>query len=57
MNSTLPVWATTPEPAQDVFPPLAPVCHCGQDLDVTRGNHCPRCGTALLHAASLTLAA
>jgi uncharacterized Zn finger protein (UPF0148 family) len=24
---------------------------------VTRGSHCPRCGTALFHAASLALAA
>jgi hypothetical protein len=20
-------------------------CWCGQDMDVVRGNHCPRCGT------------
>ena len=22
------------------------VCWCGQDLDLVRGRHCPRCGTA-----------
>ena len=21
------------------------LCWCGQDMDVVRGNHCPRCGT------------
>jgi hypothetical protein len=27
------------------------VCGCGQDLDIVRGTHCPRCGITLLHAA------
>jgi hypothetical protein len=22
------------------------VCWCGQDMDLVRGDHCPRCGTA-----------
>jgi len=22
------------------------VCWCGQDMDLVRGRHCPRCGTA-----------
>jgi len=22
------------------------VCWCGQDMDLVRGGHCPRCGTA-----------
>jgi hypothetical protein len=57
MNTTQPAWATTWHPAEDALRGLGPVCHCGQDLDVTRGNHCPRCGTARLHAATLTLAA
>jgi hypothetical protein len=26
---------------------LAPVCACGQDLDVGGGHYCPRCGVAL----------
>ncbi len=30
----------------------APVCGCGQDLDLARGLHCPRCGTALAGHAS-----
>jgi hypothetical protein len=30
----------------------APVCGCGQDLDLVVGRHCPRCGTSLVgHAA------
>ena len=57
MNTTQPAWATTWHPAEDGLRGLGQVCHCGQELDVTRGNHCPRCGTALMHAASLTLAA
>lgn len=24
-----------------------PVCNCGQDLDMVRRRHCPRCGVAL----------
>jgi hypothetical protein len=24
-----------------------PVCRCGQDLDIVRGHHCPRCGVTL----------
>jgi hypothetical protein len=31
-------------------PPPTPVCVCGQDLDVARGKHCPRCGTTLSRA-------
>ena len=32
--------------------PSAPVCGCGQDLDLVTGLHCPRCGTSLVgHAA------
>ena len=56
MNTTQPTWATTWHTAEAATRG-ASVCPCGQDLDVTRGNHCPRCGTALFHAASLTLAA
>ena len=29
-------------PAADVRHDL---CWCGQDMDVVRGSHCPRCGT------------
>ena len=57
MNTTQPTWATTWPTAGAATRGASPVCPCGQDLDVTRGNHCPRCGTALFHAASLALAA
>jgi hypothetical protein len=29
------------------------VCACGQDLDVSRGRNCPRCGTTLRTAMCL----
>ena len=32
------------------------MCTCGQDLDVYRSNHCPRCGITL-HPHPLTPAA
>ncbi len=27
--------------------PSVPVCGCGQDLDRSHGQHCPRCGRTL----------
>ncbi len=24
---------------------ITDVCWCGQDMDLVRGRHCPRCGT------------
>ena len=34
--------ATTGRPTADAHHDL---CWCGQDMDVVRGSHCPRCGT------------
>ena len=50
MNTTQPTWATTWHTAA-TSRSLPPVCACGQDLDVCRGNHCPRCGTTLFEPA------
>jgi hypothetical protein len=33
---------TAGRPAADARHDL---CWCGQDMDLVRGNHCPRCGT------------
>ena len=42
MNTTRPTWATTPTAGAATRG--ASVCPCGQDLDATRGNHCPGAG-------------
>jgi hypothetical protein len=45
-------WATSPGTQGSSGPSGPPVCACGQDLDVSHGTNCPRCGTSLLaHAA------
>lgn len=31
------------------------LCWCGQDMDVARGNHCPRCGTMRVARAGAVL--
>ncbi|RYC09593.1 hypothetical protein [Nocardioides zhouii] len=31
------------------------LCWCGQDMDVFRGNHCPRCGTMRVARADAVL--
>ena len=33
------------------------ICTCGQDLDIYRSRHCPRCGITLHHAHPLAPAA
>ena len=40
-----PVRATIP--AHATAHPVNSMCACGQDLDVFRSNHCPRCGITL----------
>ena len=40
--------ATTGRPTADAHHDL---CWCGQDMDVVRGSHCPRCGT--MHGARI----
>ena len=57
MDTTQPTWATTGQLREVSFGDVAPVCRCGQDLDVCTGKHCPRCGITLFHAASHPLAA
>jgi hypothetical protein len=57
MNTTRPAWATNVTTTEPVTRGLAATCHCGQDLDVCAGNHCPRCGTTLFHPPALVLAA
>jgi hypothetical protein len=44
------LWTSTQE-ASALVGRTASVCGCGQDLDIVRGRHCPRCGTTLLQAA------
>ncbi len=44
-------WASSRVPATDAWRLAPPVCGCGQELDVCARAHCPRCGTALSHAA------
>ena len=34
-----------------------PTCSCGQDLDIVRGHHCPRCGQALRRTSRAPAAA
>jgi len=57
MNQTQPTRATTAQPAAPARRGLAPVCRCGQDLDVCTGSHCPRCGTTLIPGTTMGLAA
>jgi hypothetical protein len=45
-------WASAHVRSEQTWRSTAPVCGCGQDLDVCTGSHCPRCGTLLAaHAA------
>ena len=44
--------STPPSTAASASPTRFAVCFCGQDLDVARGRHCPRCGTTLGHAVA-----
>jgi len=56
MNTTRPVWASTPS-VTTTHGRTAPVCRCGQDLDVCSRSHCPRCGRTLVAAVSVAWAA
>jgi hypothetical protein len=55
---TIPSLVGTTVPTPRVISHLATlICTCGQDLDVYRSKHCPRCGIVLHCAHSLTPAA
>lgn len=48
-------WISTLSVSVDERRALAPTCRCGQELDVCRRSHCPRCGS--LVAAGVPVAA
>jgi hypothetical protein len=50
------IGATIPTPRANAHLNIS-MCTCGQDLDVYRSKHCPRCGITLHHAHPLTPAA
>lgn len=45
-------WISTLSVSVDERRALATVCHCGQELDVCHGTHCPRCGATVSSAAT-----
>jgi len=47
MNMATSIRATTPQPAQVLAHLATSMCACGQDLDMYRSKHCPRCGITL----------
>ena len=49
MSMATAIGATTRQPAQATAPLVTSICACGQDLDVYRSKHCPRCGVTLRH--------
>ena len=54
IDATIPTPIPTPWATPHVD---ASMCSCGQDLDVYRSRHCPRCGITLHCAHPLTPAA
>ncbi len=57
MSIATSVRVATPEPAQVVAHLGTSMCGCGQDLDVYRSKHCPRCGITLHRTHSFVPAA
>jgi hypothetical protein len=47
MNMATSIGATTAQPAQARAHLVTSMCACGQDLDIYRSKHCPRCGITL----------
>jgi hypothetical protein len=56
MDTTQPTWATTGPLREVAVGGIAPVCRCGQDLDVCTGRHCTRCGVTLFQESSVIAA-
>ncbi|QZY30514.1 hypothetical protein [Nocardioides coralli] len=51
MTSEHDAWASL-HPLAAARPTSVETCPCGQDLDGSRGRHCPRCGTSIAARAA-----